>query len=246
MMNDMKKTILTLLISMALLVNFAQDAQCPRGEINCTGKCGRFINENGDEYCDLGKKISETEDAISVKGPENGVYVKKEREIKTDTIRHQRSERIAAHSPAKENLPAEETAVQDNSSQSTQETSVQEKTNIKVEKPSSHKSPYLLVPILMILIVLYILTLFLVNKEKIKLATHRKIWNIALTVTFFVSGILGLIMAFMINYGHIPDFYRALLKIHVDFGIAMAIIAVFHLLWHLNYYKTILKIKCNK
>lgn len=245
MMNVMKKTILTLLISMALLVNFAQ-AQCPRGETNCTGKCGRFINENGDVYCDLGKKISETEEAAPVMGPENGVYVKKEMEIKTDTIRHQKAERITAHSPEKEKIPAEETAVQDSSMQSTQEAPVQEKTNLKAENPSRHKSPYLLVPILMILIVLYILTLFLVNKEKIKLATHRKIWNIGLTVTFLVSGILGLVMAFMINYGHIPDFYRALLKIHVDFGIAMAIIAIFHLLWHLNYYKTILKIKCNK
>lgn len=238
----MRKTIITLVLSIVLFVSVAQVSQCPRGEINCMGKCGRFINENGDEYCDLGKKISETEDSVTKEVLGTGVYVKKDIDTKTESIRHQRADRIAAHSEAKANLPTEESPAQDSISSN----SAQEKTNTEAVSPANHKSPYLLVPILMFLLACYILTLFLVNKEKIKLATHRKIWNISLTVTFLVSGILGLLMAFMINYGHIPDFYRALLKIHVDFGIAMAIIAIFHLLWHLNYYKAILKTKSNK
>ncbi|MCQ2280911.1 MAG: hypothetical protein MJZ49_08970, partial [Bacteroidales bacterium] len=74
-------------------------------------------------------------------------------------------------------------------------------------------------------------------------ATHRKVWNIALTVTFLVSCLLGTLLAIFIHHGYYPASYIDFLHIHVWFGIAMTIIAVFHLLWHLNYYKALFRSK---
>jgi len=244
--HNMRKYLLTFIITTAALFTVAQVSQCPRGETNCPGKCGRFIDANGDEYCDFGKVVSETENTAKEVFPEKTASANKEADISPERIRHQRAAQAVAHSATKANLPAEKIQVQDSTFQPVKDTLAQEKTTTDTKSPANHTYPYLLVPILMLLLAFYILTLFLVNKEIIKLSTHRKIWNISLTITFLVSGVLGLIMAFMINYGHIPDFYRTLLKLHVDFGIAMAIISIFHLLWHLNYYKAILKCKKNK
>ena len=241
----MKKCFLTFIISIAVLLTVAQVSECPRNETNCPGKCGMFVDENGDGFCDLGKVISETENNVKEEIPQTVSSVSEEADNHPEKTRHQSSVQTVSHSLTKTNLPVENKQIQDSSCQTAKDTLTQDITT-NVKNSANRKYPYLLVPILMFLLAFYIITLFLVNKKIIKLSTHRKIWNISLTVTFLVSGVLGLIMAFMINYGHIPDFYRILLKIHVDFGIAMAIIAVFHLLWHLNYYKVILKCKNNK
>ncbi len=102
-------------------------------------------------------------------------------------------------------------------------------------------SPYLLLPTGVLLLFLYLLTLILSRISVIKLTTHRKIWNILLFLTFFVTAILGLILAIQVNYRIKIPFVKQLLTLHVDFGIAMTMIAVFHFLWHWNYYLALFK-----
>ena len=48
-------------------------------------------------------------------------------------------------------------------------------------------------------------------------------------------------MAFLINYKINISWYSNFLWIHVEFGIAMATISIFHILWHLKYYVSILR-----
>ncbi len=100
-------------------------------------------------------------------------------------------------------------------------------------------NPYHLITISGSLILLYLVTLFLHKKRIIKKITHQRIWNILLAISFLVSGILGLLLVFFINYQYFPSYYLDIKTYHVEFGIAMAIISIFHLLWHLNYYKAI-------
>ena len=88
---------------------------------------------------------------------------------------------------------------------------------------------------------MYLISFILVKTNQWEKATHRKVWNVALTVTFLVSCLLGLLLAIFIHHGYRPQCYITLLKLHVWFGIAMTIIAVFHSLWHLNYYKSLFK-----
>ncbi|MFO8077014.1 MAG: hypothetical protein R6U21_00005 [Thermoplasmatota archaeon] len=66
---------------------------------------------------------------------------------------------------------------------------------------------------------------------------HKKIWNVLLLITFLVSGIFGIILAILVSYGIRLSFYADLLFWHVEFGIAMAVISIFHMAWHWRYYK---------
>ena len=93
-----------------------------------------------------------------------------------------------------------------------------------------------LFPILIITILAYFTTWLFTTWEIFSLKTHRKFWNCLLLVTFLVSGILGLLGVVKINYKlHFPH-YDQLMLWHVSFGIALVVIAFFHLAWHLKYY----------
>ncbi|MFH1319181.1 MAG: fused MFS/spermidine synthase [Bacteroidota bacterium] len=99
--------------------------------------------------------------------------------------------------------------------------------------------PYSLITISIITAILYSLT-YILNKLKIvKLSTHRKIWNSLLLITFFVMGVLGIILVVQVNYKLEIPLSKEILLLHVDFAIAMFIIAIFHFLWHFKYFKNI-------
>jgi hypothetical protein len=105
---------------------------------------------------------------------------------------------------------------------------------------STARINYYFIPILFILIICYLFTFLSGEKKIIKKVQHRKIWNFILLITFLVSGIFGLILAITISSGIRLSFYATLLFWHVEFGIAMAIISIFHIAWHWNYYKKML------
>ncbi|MDD4308153.1 MAG: cytochrome b/b6 domain-containing protein [Thermoplasmata archaeon] len=96
---------------------------------------------------------------------------------------------------------------------------------------------YHIIPMMIIFSILYAVTYAFSKKGIINIADHRKIWNWALLATFLIAGILGLILAACINYGWTVPFSTTTLLIHVDIGIAMSVISVFHILWHWNYWK---------
>jgi len=102
---------------------------------------------------------------------------------------------------------------------------------------------YYFLPIAILLFIIYLITLYLSRKEKIRLSQHRKIWNFILLITFLISGIFGIILAIIVSYGIRLSFYSDLLFWHVEMGIAMAIIAIFHISWHLKYFKKMFKFK---
>ena len=124
--------------------------------------------------------------------------------------------------------------------QSSEENSEESQVTINEIKTSEVRINYYFIPILIILIIFYISTYMLGHKEIIKKVQHRKIWNIILLITFLVSGIFGLILALSISSGIRLSFYADLLFWHVEFGIAMAIISMFHIVWHWKYYKNMI------
>jgi len=102
-------------------------------------------------------------------------------------------------------------------------------------------TPYAVIPIGIIAIFLYLLTFLAARLEIIKSKTHRSIWNIMLLITFLVTGTLGLLLAIKVNYKLKFPLADKILIWHVDFGIGMAMIAIFHFLWHWDYYIRLLK-----
>lgn len=105
---------------------------------------------------------------------------------------------------------------------------------------------YQTIPILSVLIILYFASLLLVKTKKISLFQQQRIWNIVLLITFLVAGSLGLIMAISLDQKINFTWYLPILELHVKFGVAMAVISIFHTIWHLPYFSSILKNFSNK
>jgi len=95
---------------------------------------------------------------------------------------------------------------------------------------------YYFIPILTTVIIIYILTILLVKSQKISLFQQRRYWNLILLITFLVSGIFGLVLAFSIDQKITFGWYLPFLRLHVQFGIVMSIVSIFHLFWHLPYF----------
>ncbi|MCW1949246.1 MAG: hypothetical protein KIH89_002240 [Candidatus Shapirobacteria bacterium] len=94
-----------------------------------------------------------------------------------------------------------------------------------------------------IVLFFYFLSFFLVKSQKITQIQHRRFWNIILLTTFLVSCFLGLFLAFSVDQQLSLKFYLPLIWYHVEFGIVMAIVAIFHTFWHLPYFKSIFQKK---
>lgn len=97
-------------------------------------------------------------------------------------------------------------------------------------------APYLLIPIFAILTILYGISLLFNAIGILPKILHRKIWNYLLLATFLVAAVLGTLMAIQVNYKIEVPWTEKVLKWHVNFGIAMSAVGIFHFLWHWRYY----------
>jgi spermidine synthase len=95
---------------------------------------------------------------------------------------------------------------------------------------------YPLLPVSILTILAYFTTWLFSYWGIFSLKSHRKGWNYLLLITFLITGLLGLFSVIKINYNLEVKGYEQLLRWHVSFGIAMVVISLFHLSWHLKYY----------
>lgn len=95
---------------------------------------------------------------------------------------------------------------------------------------------YPLLPVTVLTILAYLTTWLFSRWGIFPLQSHRKGWNYLLLVTFLATGLLGLFSVIKINFNLEVKNYEQFLRCHVSFGIAMVVIALFHLFRHLTYY----------
>ncbi len=100
---------------------------------------------------------------------------------------------------------------------------------------------YDLISITTISLLLYGLSYLLVKSGILNKVYHRRFWNTLLLISFIVAGGLGIFMVFQINYDWDFSIIDDLTFFHVDFGIALFIIALFHIIWHLNYFSKLFR-----
>jgi amino acid transporter len=91
------------------------------------------------------------------------------------------------------------------------------------------------------LFLVYAVSFFLYKTKRIRITSHRKVWNVLLLVTFLITGIFGLILAVRRDYVLLFAFPVNLLLWHVEAGVVMTVISLFHVSWHLSYYRDLLK-----
>lgn len=104
------------------------------------------------------------------------------------------------------------------------------------------KGIYHLLPISLLLLILYAISHISSKKKIISIVNHRKIWNILLLVSFLISGIFGILLVIEINFGTKFSLPFNMLFWHVEIGIAMFAISIFHIFWHWTYFKNMIRI----
>lgn len=219
----------------------AQTYKCPFGEVDCPGRCGRFVDTDNDGFCDYGllsKKINEKKDTVANKKDviaktDTAVIDKKADEKSDKKTDVKKSENISKIDAAGDNV------IEVDLDKTDSITSSDEVLSENKEIVSNKKRSYSLFTIFLICFALYGITTILHKKGIIRKFVHRRFWNILLLITFLTSAALGLILAIQINYDIFSSTYRDYLYWHVQFGIAMAAISLLHVLWHWKYFVNI-------
>ncbi len=88
----------------------------------------------------------------------------------------------------------------------------------------------------LIAIIIYIISYFFYRNHYFSQQFHLKLWNTVLAATFLFTALAGIFMALQINYKWNVPFIKSILKWHVEFGIGMAFVGIFHFLWHFSYF----------
>jgi hypothetical protein len=239
---------------------FAQKSSCPRGAQDCRGLCGWYIDYDKDGFCDY-TLWSPAMNAKRKRCADSLAAIEKAAQDKhiRDSINQIKKQNTETNNPAKDEKTKQAvTTGSDNqkvkSDASNNEApavapatgSVVKENTAVLPPPPPKKSTYDLIVISCLSLSLYLMTFFLARWNLIKKSTHRKIWNIMLLITFLVTGLIGLFLAVQLNYDFKLTWFASLLYWHVEFGIGMAAISIFHILWHLKYWLNILKTPGNK
>jgi hypothetical protein len=107
--------------------------------------------------------------------------------------------------------------------------------NVTAVASTSSRS-YYFIPILIAVALLYAATWVLASRKAIKAVTHRRIWNIILLASMAVSAVLGLFLILSIDFNINISLPFNMLFWHVEAGIALGIVGLFHILWHWRYF----------
>jgi hypothetical protein len=230
---------LSFLISLFGMQSVYAQIECPFGIENCRGGCGRWVDEDGDGVCDL--SVDKSKNPIDTL--DNSSVVEK----------NMQNSSVDKYPKVSDNKEADEVKLIDNhnnndsmSSNDTNKTPHAQEVVVIEEfeslpKQTGRKPRYSLIFLSSLTIISYIISLLLVRTKLYTRKIHRRIWNMLLLVTFLVSCILGLVLVIQINYGIWMGFLPQFLKWHVDFGIGMTLISLFHIFWHIKYFKNIFK-----
>lgn len=221
------KLILILFLTIYTNSIFSQ-SPCPKGKTNCQGECGRFIDEDGDGNCDLVIQVEIKDEKDKVKEKDTAPSI----DITSNAISLESEEILSETITLEVENDDEIVALSTNKTKSTQITPEEEK--------SQTPKPYRLITITLITLIAYFSTFLMVKLNWIKRTLHRKLWNTLLLICFLLSCVLGLILVIQLNYNVLKDIYLLNLKLHVEFGIAMALIAIIHIFWHIKYFKRII------
>jgi hypothetical protein len=248
---------------MLLPVVFAQWDDCARSEVNCTGECGAFIDTDASGYCDHsepGPSAKSEPETAQTSGEAPNELISGQ-ELKTKTVQEVADlygigskEYSAALSSLigsqvkpqdsfltlHDNLglrPADAKQVAVDLASGMQDRAEDDE---QAEKKSLSEKYYFL-PLSLLVTAIYIASFILAKYNRLKMATHKMIWNTLLGISFFISGVLGILLVIRINYGITFPLPFNMLFWHVEFGIVLFLIAVFHILWHWQYFLVMAK-----
>ena len=98
---------------------------------------------------------------------------------------------------------------------------------------------YEFVPVSLIIIILYAISYLLYKEDVITDAMHAKIWNIAIFVMGLILATIGLLISIFAEYGITIAINALMVFWHVEIGIVLFIIALFHIHLHWERFKRV-------
>lgn len=90
------------------------------------------------------------------------------------------------------------------------------------------------------IIIGYLTTYTCYKKNLIKKRFHINIWNLAILLTFLVSGLGGFLLMILLDLGLTSPISGQLLYWHVEFGVTMILVGLFHIHTYWNSTKKLL------
>ncbi|MBU1355682.1 MAG: hypothetical protein KJ620_03875 [Candidatus Edwardsbacteria bacterium] len=218
----MKKTVLSLaLLSIIFGMGLAEN-QCPFGMTDCPapGQCGRYIDRNGDDICDLSQDLSQSGGASEgeqADDPQNGDQAPagESTENNQADLPGQGSELDAQPEP--QNVP--ETAPEDQPESMTVEQP--EGKPLKFNRPNYH--PWLL---LLMVSVLAIAGEIWQRRDSKKIVLIQTAWNWMLLVSFLACSLTGLY--FILPPGSRPAITFNVSYWHAVTGLIFIYIGLYH------------------
>jgi hypothetical protein len=99
---------------------------------------------------------------------------------------------------------------------------------------------YNTLPIILTLIMFYLISYLLYDNKIIRKRIYKQIWSIVLLGSFLISGITGILLILTTDYGIIFNLNFDLQFWHVEIGIILAVVLLFHIHIHFKRFKKIL------
>lgn len=230
----MKKKIIKALaaipVTAGLLMSGVSAGGCPYGVTGyCPGRCGRFIDSDGNGNCDLVQATtsdSSTSDGTSSTDSSNSAT---------------QSDPNVANSSAQD---LGDLSTNDDVNNSTMNDSTIFGDNT-VDPTNYHA-----IPMSILILAGYLFTHFLFSKGILNQRKHRRIWNLLVTAGYAGTGITGVLLIFLVNLGISSFLNNSITWLHVELSILMVIGTLIHI--HLykkpfkNMFKVLFGFKSNK
>jgi len=190
---------------------------CPRGLINdpYPGKCRSYIDTNNDAICDRSQADPQSNSSSTTSGSSALAGSSIAQAVAADAAQTAGGQVIFADASAK--------------------------TEPENPEAISYNRSYYFIPIFAVLVILYGITWILSTRKTITNMLHRKIWNVVLLISAVVSVLLGLFLILSIDFNINISLPFNMLFWHVEAGIALGIIALFHIFWHWRYFAKMIR-----
>jgi len=236
----------------------AADTECPFGLVNDTapGNCRLYTDSDGNRMCDLSETSEShncTDDQVVSDNPDyldliDGTTLKTmtvSGVANTYGINAQEFARaISEYSGAKvspedgfqslhDNYGVKPSVVKEIASNIKAGKTI-DKADLPKADETSHS--YNLIAITLVTILLYAATSLLYRTGKISMILHKKIWNWALLISFAATSILAIVWLLNIEYRLGINLGLNTSYWHIETGIVMILISIFHAAEHAKYY----------
>jgi len=226
-----KERLIKLLAAIPLVAAFSMNgtcaAGCPYGMINdpYPGQCPRYIDVNGDGFCDLSQTTNTNTDTSTSSTEDD--------KIAPDSADNSNGEN---YDITDVDDPQNTVSLDDNSFADTGDVDV----NI-----ADNGGGYFLLPVSIILISGYLFTHYLFKKGILSRKKHRRLWNLFVTAGYTGTGITGFILTIMINMGIKTVLNKPITFWHAEFAIFMVIGTLIHIHLYWKPFKKIFNVLFN-